>query len=44
MIRYYVEYINEDRMEDIVYLYASSKTAVESMMADYEIVLIDQTD
>jgi len=44
VIRYYVEYINEDRMEDIVYLYAPSETAVKNMMANYEIVLIDQTD
>ena len=42
--RYYVEYINEDRGEDIVYLYAPSETAVKNMMANYEIVLIDQTD
>ena len=44
MIRYYVEYINEDRIEDIVNLYTPSETAVKNMMADYEIVLIDQTD
>ena len=40
MIRYYVEYINEDRIEDIVYLYAPSETAVESMMK----VLVNSSD
>lgn len=44
MTRYYVEYINEDRIEDIIYLYAPSQIFVESIMSDYEIVLIDQTD
>ena len=44
MTRYYVEYINEDRMEDIIYLYAPSHIFVESIMSNYEIVAIDQTD
>jgi hypothetical protein len=44
MTRYYVEYINEDRIEDIIYLYAPSQIFVESIMSDYEIVSIDQTD
>lgn len=44
MTRYYVEYINENKTQDVIYLYAPSQIFVQNMMADYEIIAIDQTD
>ena len=44
MTRYCVEYINEDKIQDVVYLYAPSQIFVQSVMSDYKIIAIDQTD
>ena len=44
MTRYYVEYINEDKIQDVVYLYAPSQIFVQSIMSDYKIIAKDQTD
>ena len=44
MTRYYVEYINEDKTQDVIYLYAPSQIFVQNIMSDYEIIAIDQTD
>jgi hypothetical protein len=44
MTRYYVEYINEDKIQDVIYLYAPSQIFVQSIMSDYKIIAIDQTD
>ena len=46
MKRYYVEYhpVADKELTNFIYLYAYSSAQINSMMADYKLVAVDQID
>jgi len=46
MMRYYVDYYPDqyDNLVRSIYLYAYSPEQVRAMMADYNVITVDQTD